>query len=574
MAKTIAAHLVQALMRAGVKRIHGLTGDSLNAIIDEVRKTEGKLEFIHYRHEEAAAFAASAEAQLTGRLAVCCGSCGPGNLHLINGLYDAHRSGAPVLAIAAHIPSAEIGTGYFQETHPELLFQECSHYCEIISVPGQMPRVLQAAMQHAISLGGVGVVGLSGDVAVEKVRDDELEHDVYYPETVMRPSDGDMDKLVEALNGAKKVTVLAGIGCRGAREQVLALCHKLKAPLVTALRGKDNLEPENPYYVGLTGLIGFPCAHHAIQAADVLLCLGTDFPYKEWYPKDAQIIQVERRPERLGRRSKVSLGLAGTVKDTLDAALPRLQEKTYTFHLEMYRKEYEDFMEGNMPKVEDGAADLIHPQLLAKLLAEGAGADAVFTADVGTPTVWAARNMRLRTGQRLIGSMVHGSMACAMPMAIGAALARPRADIVSLSGDGGFAMLMGDLLTIAQYKLPVKIVIFNNGSLGFVETEMKVAGIPPYGVSLQNPDFAKLAEACGIAGINVTDKRELPAAISSLYAHKGPMLLNVHVNPKELSFPPEIKLDQAAGFSLYMLKETAGGNVQEVWDTLKSNFLG
>lgn len=573
MAETIAAFVVKALIQAGVRRIHGLTGDSLNGIIDEVRKSDGKIEFIHYRHEEAAAFAAGAEAQLTGRLAVCCGSCGPGNLHLINGLFDAHRSQAPVLAIAAHIPSTEIGTGYFQETHPDRLFQECSHYCELIAQPAQTPRVLQAAMQHAISLRGVAVVALSGDVAMEAVDDTYLSHPVFYTDSLYRPAESGIIELVQRLNGARKVAILAGAGCRDAREEVLQLCQTLQAPLVTALRGKEILQPDNPYFVGLTGLLGFPPAHHALQEAEVLLCLGTDFPYKEWYPKDAQIIQVELRPERLGRRCKLDLGLAGSVKDTLQAVQPLLEPKKDDTYLRQYREDYERFRKHNDPTVEDGQGTLIHPQFLAHALAEAAPADTVFTADVGTPTVWAARNINLKLGQRLLGSLVHGSMASAMPQAIGAALARPDAAVVALCGDGGFAMLMGEILTIAQYRLPIKIVIFNNGSLGFVETEMKVAGLVPYGVELKNPDFARLAEACGILGILVEDKHTLEADVARAFAHPGPVLLDVLVNPKELSFPPEITLKQAVGFSLYMLHETANGNPQEVWDTLKTNFL-
>ena len=568
---TIASVIVQSLVAAGVKRIHGLTGDSLNSIIDEVRRTP-EIDFIHYRHEEAAAFAASAEAQLTGELAVCAGSCGPGNLHLINGLFDAHRSGARVLAIAAHIPSSEVGTGYFQETHPQNLFQECSHYCELISSAKQMPRVLATAMQTAISKEGVAVVCISGDVAVEKVHDTKFLHNVARPTPVIRPSDGELQIIADALNRAGQVTILAGRGCAGQSAHVQALAAVLQAPIVSSLRGKEHLEPANPYYIGLTGLIGFPQANDALQSAQVVLMLGTDFPYKDWYPKEATIIQIDRAGERLGRHARVTYGVVGEIEHTIPALLPLITPKTDESHLHKHRKAYEQIITKIAPK-EDSGLDYIHPELICTILADMADRDAVFTADVGTPTVWAARNLRMRAGQRLLGSFNHGSMACALPMAIGAQVTQPNRQVISLSGDGGFAMLMGDILTIAQYKLPVKIIIFNNASLGFVAMEMKVAGLPPYGTDLANPDFAKLAEAVGIAGYRADRPDNLREALHLALTTPGPALVDVRVNKEELSLPPAIQAEQAAGFSLYMMKETARGNLGSVIDTIKSNFI-
>jgi pyruvate dehydrogenase (quinone) len=574
MANTIAAKLVAQLIRAGVKRVHGVTGDSLNGIVDEIRKS-GQIEWVHYRHEEAAAFAAGAEAQLTGQLAVCAGSCGPGNLHLINGLYDCHKSMAPVLAIAAHIPSSEIGTGYFQETHPELIFRECSHYCEIISSGKQMPRVLQIAMQNAVGLRGVAVIGLSGDVAMQKVEDDYLEHPVLLSNPTIRPSDIELQKLAALINAASKVTLLCGRGCAGAHDELIQLGERINSPMVHALRGKEHVEYDNPYDVGMTGLIGFSSGFYAMEACDLLIMLGTDFPYPDWIPtKDKKVVQVDLRAERLGRRCRIDLGLVGDIKETLAALLPSLQPKPEKKHLDKCVEHYQKSRKSldSHASGKEGATP-IHPEYLTQIVSDLAADDAIFTTDVGEPTVWAARYLRMTKERRLIGSFNHGSMASAMPQAIGAQLAFPKRQVISLSGDGGFAMMMGDLLTIFQYNLPVKIVIYNNGQLGFVAMEMKVAGLPPFGTELKNPDFAKMAAAIGIKGIRVENPENIKPAIEKALAHDGPVLIDVVVNPEELSLPPKIALSQAKGFGVYMLKQIFNGNGSEVWQTLKSNFL-
>jgi pyruvate dehydrogenase (quinone) len=574
MSKTIAAKLVAQLVQAGVKRVHGVTGDSLNGIVDEIRQS-GKIEWIHYRHEEAAAFAAGAEAQLTGTLAVCAGSCGPGNLHLINGLYDCHRSMAPVLAIAAHIPSSEIGTGYFQETHPELIFRECSHYCEIISSARQMPRVLQIAMQNAIGLRGVAVIGLSGDVAMEKVQDDYLEHPVLLTRPAIRPSNSEMDKLAAIINQASKITLLCGRGCAGAHDELIQLGATILSPMVHALRGKEHVEYDNPFDVGMTGLIGFSSGFHAMEAADAIILLGTDFPYANFLPtKSKKVVQLDIRAERLGRRCRIDLGLVGDVKETLEALLPLLKQKTNRKHLDKCVEHYKDSRKSldSHATGKEGVTP-IHPEYLTKVISEIADTDAIFTVDVGEPTVWAARYLKMSEGRRLLGSFNHGSMASAMPQAIGAQLAFPKRQVISLSGDGGFAMMMGDLLTIYQYNLPVKIVIYNNGQLGFVAMEMKVAGLPPFGTELKNPDFAKMAAAIGIKGIRVESPENIPEALEKALAHNGPVLIDVVVNPSALTMPPKVELSQAKGFGIYMLKQIVNGNGSEVWQTLKSNFL-
>lgn len=573
MADTIAKVIIDTLIKAGVKRIHGIVGDSINALVDEVRKSE-EIEWINYRHEEAAAFAAGAEAQLTGKLAVCAGSSGPGNLHLINGLYDAHRSMAPVLAIAAHIPSSEIGTGYFQETHPELLFQECSHYCEVISSARQMPRVLQLAIQHAVGLSGVSVIALSGDVALEKVDNMGLAHNLFLANPLIRPADDELSKMASILNGDKKVTLLCGSGCKDAHDEVIALCEKLKAPVVYALRGKEHIEYENPFSVGMTGLIGYESGYRAMEDCEVLLMLGTDFPYKDFYPQHAQIIQVDLRAERLGRRTKVDLGLVGTIKETVKALLPLIETKTGDKHLQKSLKHYKATRETLDKRTHpDFDNPVIHPQYLTAQLSELASEDAIFTCDVGTPTVWAARYIHMTRTRRLLGSFTHGSMASAMPQAIGAQLTYPERQVIALCGDGGLSMLLGDILTIVQYKLPVKLVVYNNSSLGFVAMEMKVAGYVPFGTELINPDFAKMATAIGIKGIRVEKTDELAGAIAEALAFEGPVLLDVIINASELVMPPKIEFNQALGFSLYMAKQTLDGNGAEVIQTINENFI-
>lgn len=569
----IAKMLVDILVQAGVQNVHGLVGDSANAIANEIRENKAPT-WLHYRHEEAAAFAAGAEAQLTGKLAVCIGSCGPGNMHLINGLYDAHRSRTPVLAIATHIPSTEIGTGYFQETDPKALFRDCSHYCELISSAAQMPRVLQMAMQHAVSLQGVAVVVLSGDVAVEEVKQNFLRHELLLQHPVIRPSDAELARLAELINTHDKITLLCGSGCRDAHDAVIALCDLVKSPVVTALRGKHYVEYDNPYDVGLTGLIGFRSGYLAMEKCDLLLMLGTDFPYKDFYPSKAKIVQIDIRPENLGRRTAVHVGLVGDIKETLGALLPLVKSKTDRSFLEENLDDYAKVRRQLDKKAEKDRSDtIIYPEYLTAELSRQAADDAIFTCDVGTPTVWAARYLRMKKGRRLLGSFNHGSMANAMPQAIGAQFTYPGRQVISLSGDGGFSMLMGDILTIKQYNLPVKIVVFNNGSLGFVAMEMKAQGYPPFVTDLTNPDFALMAQAIGIKGILVERPDQVASAVSEALAHNGPVLLNVHVNPSELTMPPKIEFEQAKGFGLYMWRQMMSGDIGEVVDTIKTNFL-
>lgn len=573
--RNVADLIVETLDQAGVERIYGVVGDSLNGLTEALRQT-GKIEWVHVRHEEVAAFAAAGEAQITDRLAVCAGSCGPGNLHLINGLYDAQRSRTPVLAIAAQIPSAEIGGGYFQETHPQSLFRECSVYCELVSDPSQMPYVLENAIRAAVGERGVAVIVIPGDVALKPApaRDVSPVAGLLPPAPVVTPAAAQVTALAGLLDGAQRVTLFCGRGCAGAHPQLMQLAQTLKAPIVHALGGKEHVEYDNPYDVGMTGFIGFASGYEAMHACDLLLMLGTDFPYKQFLPSGITIAQVDIRASQLGRRCKLDLGVVGDVGATIAALLPRLAEKQDRKHLDDSIARYRHSREG-LDALARGTPGRkpIHPQYLAKLVSDVAAEDAAFTFDVGTPTIWAARYLQMNGKRRLVGSLVHGSMANAMPQAIGIQAAQPGRQVISLSGDGGFTMLMGDLITLKQQKLPVKIVIFNNGVLGFVAMEMKAAGFVELGTDLENPDFAAMARAMGIHGVRVEDPGDLPGAVADVLGHDGPAVLDVVTATQELSMPPTISLEQAKGFGLWMLRAVMSGRGDEVVDLAKQNLL-
>jgi pyruvate dehydrogenase (quinone) len=564
---------VETLVASGVKRVYGLPGDSLNGVTDAIRKHE-QIQWVHVRHEEVAAFAAGAEAHLTGDLVVCAGSCGPGNLHLINGLYDCHRSRVPVLAIAAQIPSAELGTGYFQETHPEILFKDCSHYCELISDPENVPRILGIAMRTAIARRGVAVIVAPGDVFLGDCSAPSPAVRLGDPVSVFRPGDEDVTAAAELLNKAGKVTILGGAGCAGAHAELMALAGVLQAPIVHALRGKEYIEYDNPYDVGMTGLLGFSSGYYAMMNCDALLMLGTDFPYTQFFPEKAKIIQVDIRGEQIGRRAHVDLGLVGSVKDTINALMPKLKKKKDSGNLKTALEHYKKTRTGldELATGEPGKTP-IHPQYVARLVDELAAEDAVFTCDVGTPTVWAARYLHMNGQRRLLGSFVHGSMANAVPQAIGAQAAYAGRQVIALSGDGGLAMLLGDLLTLKQMKLPVKIIVFNNSSLGFVELEMKAAGFLDFGTNLENPSFAEIAKACGFLGLRVENPEDVQGALQQAFAYDGPALVDVIVNRQELSMPPTIEFKQATGFGLYIMKAVMNGRADEVIDLAKTNLF-
>src|ERR1700761_1835499 len=540
MAATVAEVMVATLKASGVQRVYGIPGDSLNGFTDALRR-DGTITWAHVRHEEGAGFAAAAEAALTGELAVCAASCGPGNLHLINGLFDANRSGVPVLAIAAHIPADEIGGEYFQETHPQELFRECSVYCELASTPEQSLRILQIAMRTALARGGVAVVVVPGETFLDEVRGAGEPTPIRAISPVIRPDEASLTAAADVLNAAERVTILAGAGCAGAHDQLLALAGALQAPVVHAFRGKEFVEYDNPYDVGMTGLIGFTSGYRAMEHCDALVMLGTDFPYRPFLPERVPVIQVDVRGEQIGKRVPVQVPLVGTVKDTADALLPLLEVKADSAHLDRMTKHYRRARArlDHLARPGRGAGPL-HPQHVAATVDKLAAADAVFTADVGTPCIWAARYVHMNGTRRMIGSFNHGSMANALSHAIGAQSADPGRQVVAPWGEGGPALLRGELPTRRQQPLPVKVVVFTNGALSFVELEMKAGGIVTYGTDLDNPDFAAIARAGGMFGARVEKAGELDDALRAAFGHDGPALVDVRTDRYELSLPPKL----------------------------------
>ena len=554
----VAEQLVSQLIDAGVHRVYGIVGDSLNPVVDAIRKSggskKGGIDWVHVRHEEAAAFAAAAEAQLTGKLAVCAGSCGPGNLHLINGLYDAQRTAAPVLAIASHIPSVQIGQMYFQETHPDRLFNECSVYNEMISSAEQAPRVVNAAIRHAVELSGVSVITLPGDVSDLKATSPSPKY-VPSRRPVLSPNEEDVRQLADVLNRAKKVAIFAGAGVEGAHDEVIELADVLKAPIGHTLRGKDFIQYDNPFDVGMTGLLGYGAAAEGMNDADVLIMLGTDFPYDQFLP-DTFTVQVENHPEKLGRRTDVSLPIHSDVKPLIAALLPLLDRDRSDAFLKAKVKKHSKIMHSPVGAYTRNAEHMkpIHPEYAAHILNEVASKDAIFTADTGMCNVWTARYIDPLGTRRLIGSFLHGSMANALPHAIGAQVAFPNRQVISVSGDGGLSMLLGELVTARMYDLPIKVVVFNNSTLGMVKLEMLVNGLPDYGTDVHDVNYAEVASAIGFHGERVTEPSRLRGALQEAFAYNGPALIEVMTDPNALSLPPEIRSGQVIGFATAMSK--------------------
>ncbi|MWB96949.1 pyruvate dehydrogenase [Agromyces seonyuensis] len=578
MAQTIAEQLVAQLVDAGVRHIYGIVGDSLNPVVDAVRKTggsaKGGIDWVHVRHEEAAAFMAAAEAQLTGELAVCAGSCGPGNLHLINGLYDAQRSGAPVLAIASHIPSPEIGTGYFQETHPDRLFVECSVYCELIQSPAQAPRVVNAAMRHAIADRGVGVIVLSGDVA-------ELPSSAAFPALVrtaapvLVPDDGDVERLAAAIDAAKTVAIFAGAGVEGAHDEVVAFADLLGAPIGHTLRGKQWIQYDNPFDVGMTGLLGYGAAHAGIHDADLLLLIGTDFPYEQFLPDPSKVViaQIDRNAANLGKRVSVAHPVHGDVRATLARLTELVQPKPDRAFLDRMLKKHEKLLGSVVGQYTDVDTTVpIHPEFAITVIDDLLADDAIVTADTGMGNVWQARYVTPGPDRRIIGSLIHGSMANALPQALGAQYAYPGRQVVSISGDGGLSMLLGELITAVAYDLPVKVMVFNNSTLGLVKLEMLVDGFPDFGVDVPSVDYAGAAAALGFHAVRVDDPKQLEDAVRAAFAHPGPALVDIVTDPRALSLPPAITSGQVKGFALAMSKVVLHGGAAEAVAMARSNL--
>ncbi|MGD0099727.1 MAG: thiamine pyrophosphate-dependent enzyme [Acidobacteriota bacterium] len=571
MNNNVSDQLVEILVEAGIQRIYAVTGDSLNHVNEAVHRN-GKIKWIHVRHEETAAFAAGAEAQLNG-LACCAGSSGPGHVHLINGLYDAHRSSASVLAIASTLPSKEFGTNYFQETNTIKLFDDCSCYNQVATTPTQLPRMLQAAIQHAVHKKGVAVIGLPGDITNLPAAESETTTTLFRNRPVVRPSEDDLLQLSELLNSHKKVTIFCGLGAAEAHDEIIQLAKKLKAPVAYSYKGKMAIQYDNPYEVGLTGLLGIPSAYHSMHECDLLVLLGTDFPYTPFMPVQNKIVQIDINPENLGRRAKLDRGLCGDVKDTLQALLPMISMKDDSSFLTQQLEFYKEVKKKLLIYVEDpGKPNAIHPEFVASVINELADKDAIFTVDTGMCCVWAARYIEGTGGRIMLGSFNHGSMANAMPQAIGAALARPGQQVIAFCGDGGLSMMLGDLMTIVQYKLPVKVIVFNNRSLGMVKLEMEVAGIPDLETDMLNPDFTKIAEAMGMFGITINSPDEVKPGIEKAFQQDGPVLITVWTDPNALAMPPKLEFDQMKGYSLYLGKMMLSGRMDEVFNMISSNY--
>ena len=568
---TIADQMVEVLKASGVRRVHGLPGDSLNGLTDALRR-DGEIAWHHVRHEEAAAFAASGEAAVTGELAVCAASCGPGNLHLVNGLFDAHRSRVPVLAIAAHIPREEIGGSYFQETHPQELFRECSLFTELVSIPEQLPRLLEIAMRAAVEGRGVAVLVVPGEVFLDERVEGPEPRPIRRARSSVRPGDEALDAAARVLNAAKQVTILAGVGCAGAHGELLSLAGALQAPIVHTMRGKDVVEFDNPYDVGMTGLLGFSSGYRAMEHCDALLILGADLPYREFYPEAVPVVQVDVRGEAIGRRVPVDVPLVGTVAATAPALAERIAGGRDDAHLRRMTAHYGRARKKLDALAEHTGARPIHPQLVAATLDRLAADDAVFLADVGTPVIWAARYLHMNGRRRLLGSFVHGTMANALPQAIGVQAADPTRQVITLSGDGGLSMLLGELITLHQQQLPVKVITFNNGALAFVELEMKAAGLVNFGTDLANPDFAAVARAIGLHGIRVERSADLEDGLRTALAHDGPAVVDVVTARHELSIPPRVTARQAGGFALWASRSVLSGSGDQVVDLARTNL--
>lgn len=573
MAKNVAEQLVDTLEKAGVKRIYAVTGDSLNEVNEAVRKS-GKIKWIHVRHEETGAFAAAAaEAQLNGELACCAGSSGPGHVHLINGLYDAQRSGAPVLAIASTLPTHEFGTEYFQETNTIKLFEDCSYYNQVATTPEQFPRMLQGAIQAALSFRGVGVIGLPGDLTSKTATSGESSQQPFPTKQRVCPSAEEIDALADLLNKAEKVTIFCGIGAKDAHKELVELSLRLNAPVAYSFKSKMEIQYDNPNEVGMTGLLGMPSGYYSMHEAEVLLLLGTDFPYEAFMPQNNTIVQVDIKANRLGRRAKIKMGLCGDVKDTLQELLPLVRQKTNDSFLREQLAHY-DKVKRNLRSAAEvkGKDEKIHPEYVISLIDELASKDAVFTVDTGMTCVWGARYLQATGKRKMLGSFNHGSMANAMPQAIGAALAYPGRQAVALCGDGGLSMMLGDLATIVQYKLPVKLIVFNNRSLGMVKLEMEVAGLPDWQTTMLNPDFARVALSMGMAGYNVSNPDDVLPTLTKAFASDGPVLVNIMTDPNALAMPPKIEFTQMLGFAQTMYKLLMEGRSKEVMDTIDTNL--
>jgi pyruvate dehydrogenase (quinone) len=568
--RKVADIIIDTLQAAGVKRCYGVVGDTLNHVTDAIRRSD--IAWVHMRHEEAGAFAAGAEAYMTGKLTACAGSCGPGSLHFINGLFESHRNRAPVVLIASQVNSNELGIDFPQEVDFQPIYRTCSVFCEMLTNPSEARRLTTLAAQAALTKRGVAVLIVPGDISAVEIEDGPA-YSVHVPNPVIRPSDAELDRIAEILNQGGRIAVYAGVGCQGALKQLVRFCETLKAPMAHTSRAKDFVEADNPYNVGMTGVFGSKAGYHAIMQCDTLVLLGCDFAWRQFYPKQARVIQIDLDPTHLGRRHPVEVGVVGDIAATLDALQSRLKTQEDRKFLDARLSDHDEAEKDHVHQERPGKHGRIHPQQLARLIDEHADADAMFTADGGSPMVWLLRHVRANGRRRTLVSLLHGTMANGMPQALGLKKAFPDRQVISLSGDGGLAMLLGDLLTAVQEKIPIKVVVFNNGSLGFVELEMKVEGLLNTFTDLENPDFSKLAEVVGFRAWRVERNEELEAAVIAFLAHPGPALLDVKVNRIELVMPPQVEVSQVIGMALYSAKAVLGGRAGDVMDLIESNFL-
>ena len=570
MTKRVADVIVETLQAAGVKNCYGIVGDTLNRIAHAIDLSE--INWVHMRHEEAGAFAAQAEAQLTGGLTACAGSCGPGSLHFINGLYEANRNRAPVILIASQIMRKDLGFESIQEVDFLHVYQGCSVYCEMILTPEQARRKVVAACQAALTRRGVAVLIVPVDIS-NSAAVDELPYTVHTSRPLIRPSDADLDAMAAVLNQAKSITIYAGAGCAGAHEEVVATASRLKAPTAHTSRGKDFVEYDNPYNVGMTGMIGGAAGYHAVLDCDALLLLGADFAWPQFYPNKAKILQIDDNPTHIGRRHPVAIGAVGDIKTTLQALLPRLQQHEDNAFLDGHVQRHGKDVAAAKAETASGS-DAISGTYLTKIINQHAAQDALFTADDGTALVWALRHIDTGGKRRTFGSLLHGTMASGMSSALGLQKCQPGRQVVCLAGDGGFSMLLGDLMTAVQENLPIKIAVYNNGKLGFIDIEQKSVGLIPTFTDLKNPNFGDVAKAMGVWGHQVSQAGELEESVKTWLAQPGPAVLDVKVKPMQLVTPPSpfVSPEAVVGMAVYTAKAILQGKGHDVWEMVVENI--
>lgn len=570
MKKSVSDVIVDALAKAGVRRCYGIVGDTINHLTDSIRRSD--LRWIHVRHEEVAGFAAGAEAFMTGELTACAGTCGPGSLHFVNGIAESHRNGAPVLLIASDVARSELGVDFPQHVDQRKVYEQFSVYCEQIMDPGSARRIVVMAAQAALNRRGVAVVIVNGDMLTQKT-DDALAWSVHRPRPVIRPSDAELDALAAMIDTAETVAIYAGIGARGAQAQVVRLGQHLNAPIAHTSRAKEFIEPDNPNNVGMTGILGNHAGMETVLGADLLLCLGTNFAWTQFYPEKQKIVQIDIAADHVGRRVPVNLGLVGDVGDTIEALLPRLAAREDRGFLDRMLALYDSDLKAYAKSEREPDPRLIHPQYLTRMVDRLADEDAIFTSDGGGPMAWLLRHLTANGKRRFLTSLMHGTMANAYPQALGIKAAYPDRQVIALCGDGGMSMLMGDLLTLKQEKLPVKLAIFNNGSLGFVEMEQRVEGLLDAYTDLENPDFSALAKVCGLGGYRVETADELETQMRHWLSDPGPAILDVKTSRMELVMPPKIEMSYVTSTALFGVKGVLDGRLSEVTALLRDNFL-